>query len=286
MILVTGATGSIGHHLVRHLSEAGAPFKALVRDAAKGERLGCEVVLGDFDDPGSLAAALRGVDRLLLNGTGAVPVTGEQPMIRQQKAVIDAARVAGVAEVVKISVLDAHEGGRLSEGAHWEIEQYLKASGPAWTILQPGAFMQNFVTGSGAFSEDGHLLGLAGGARMSYIDCLDIAACAATILTGSRVSGATHVLTGPEALSQAEIAELMSRALGRTVRSIEVTPEEMTVRLTARGLPSRFAEDVVALWLKAATGPASRTTSTVEALLGRPPRTFAEFLADNRSAFG
>lgn len=152
MILVTGATGSIGRHLVRLLLDQRVPVKALVRDEAKGRVLGCDVVVGDFDDPGSLAAAMEGVDRLFLNAGGAQPVDGEQPMIRQQRAVIDAARSAGVSRVVKISVWGAHRGGRLAEGAHWEIEEYLKASGLVRSILQPSGFMQNFVTGAGAFT--------------------------------------------------------------------------------------------------------------------------------------
>jgi uncharacterized protein YbjT (DUF2867 family) len=103
MILVTGATGSIGRSLVRRLQHDRVPVLALARDEAKGRELDCDFVLGDLDQPDSIAAAMRNADRLFLNSAGAQPVPGEQPMIRQQKAAIDAARAAGVQKVVKVS---------------------------------------------------------------------------------------------------------------------------------------------------------------------------------------
>jgi NAD(P)H dehydrogenase (quinone) len=278
MILVTGATGSIGRHLVRRLTEDGVAFRALVRDAAKARTLECDTVIGDFDDIDSIAAALQGVDRLFLNGAGAQPVEGEQPMVRQQKAVIDAARAAGVRSVVKISVWPVREGGPLSQGAHWEIEEHLKASGLGWSILRPSGFMQNFLTGAGAFTADGNVVGAYGDAAISYIDCADIAACAAVLLTRPRGPGETYVLTGPEALTHTRIAELLSTAQGRTVRYVDHSPEELAATLTAQGLPAGFADDVAALMKGVAAGEMAETTSAVRDLTGRAPRTFEEFL--------
>ncbi|MFI7229895.1 NAD(P)H-binding protein [Nonomuraea angiospora] len=284
MILVTGATGSIGTHLVRLLQEKGVAFKALVRDEVKARALGCDVVTGDFDDPGSLAPAMEGVDRLFLNAGGAQPVDGEQPMVRQQKAAIDAARAAGVSKVVKVSVSGAHRGGRLAQGAHWEIEEYLKASGLGWSMLRPGGFMQNFVTGTAAFTADGKLLDVYGGAPVSYIDCHDIAACAAALLTGSGGLGETYELTGPQALTCAEIAQELSAALGRTVDHAELSPDELAAGLRAQGLPARFADDLAELSRQVASGSMAATTTAVRDLTGREPRTFGEFLAANAEA--
>ncbi len=285
MILVTGATGSIGRPLVRRLQKDGAAFKALVRDEAKGRMLGCDFAVGDFDDPGSIVAALEGVDRLFLNGTGAQPVDGEQPMIRQQKAVIDAARKAGVARIVKVSVWHAHEGGRLAEGAHWQIEQYLKASGLGWSLLQPSGFMQNFITGAGSFTVGGDLIGSYADAPVSYIDCEDIAACAATLLTGPYGNGEIFVLTGPQALTHAQIADKLSAALeGRSVRYVDLPPEELAATLKSQGLPPRFVEDVAILLKEVASGSLATTTSAVQDLTGRPARAFEDFLAANHQA--
>ncbi|WP_027344019.1 NAD(P)H-binding protein [Hamadaea tsunoensis] len=270
MILVTGATGSIGGHLVRRLRERNVEFRALVRDPAAD--LDCDVVVGDFDDPGSIARALRGVDRLFLNGGGAIPVEGPQPMVRQQIAAIDAAVAAGVSTVVKVSVWGARPGGKLAEGAHWEIERHLKASPLSWSLLQPSGFMQNFRTGAGAFTDDGALIGLAGDWRVSYIDAFDIAACAAELLAAPHRGNETYTLTGPEALTHAEIA----RKLG--AGTLDLTPAGMTARLTGLGLPAAFAADVVELWQAVAAGSLAATTSTVQDLTGRRPRTFDEFL--------
>ncbi|WP_131737067.1 SDR family oxidoreductase [Actinomadura roseirufa] len=285
MILVTGATGSIGTHLVRLLLDRDVPFRALVRDAAKGRALGCDYVVGDFADPGSLASAMTGVDRLLLNSTGAEPVAdGEQPMIRLQRAAIDAARAAGVGRVVKVSVWHAHQGGPLAEGAHWEIERYLKASGLGWTILQPSGFMQNFITGAGTFTAEGGIAGAYGDAGVSYVDCRDIAACAAALLSGTAGLGETYVLTGPQALTHADVAREISTVLGRSVAHVELSPDEMAASLRAQGLPAGFADDIAELCREVAAGSLEATTTAVRELTGREPRTFARFLADNADA--
>jgi uncharacterized protein YbjT (DUF2867 family) len=284
MILVTGATGSIGRPLVRRLRRDGAAVRALVRDEAKGRALGCDFVVGDFDDPASIVDALAGVDHLLLNGAGALPADGEQPMVRQQKTIIDAAVDAGVERVVKVSVWHASEGGRLAEGAHWEIERHLKASGLGWSILQPNGFMQNFLTGQGSFTADGNLVGAYGDAAVSYIDCEDIAACAAVLLTGRPRDGETFLLSGPQALTHAQIAAKLSAALGRTVRYVNLTAEDMVAALTSQGLPPQFAEDVAVLTQGLAGGIAAPTTTAVRDLTGHSPRTFDEFLAAHHGA--
>jgi NAD(P)H dehydrogenase (quinone) len=284
VILVTGATGSIGRQLVRDLRERRLPFLALVRSRDKGRELGCDFTVGDFDDPGSIGRALRGVDRLFLNAGGAVPADGDQPMIRQQEAAIDAAKAAGVSQVVKVSVLGARQGGRLATGAHWRIEQHLKESGLAWSVLQPSGFMQNFLTGAGAFTMDGKLIDGYGGAPVSYIDCYDIAACAAVLLSGPARHAESFVLTGPEPLTYADITEKLSAALGRTVEHVTLPPGEVAVALKACGLPAHFADDIVALGREVAQGSLAATTSAVHDLTGRAPRTFTQFIEVNRQA--
>ncbi len=281
MILVTGATGSIGRHLVRRLRERDVAFTALVRDEAKGAALGCPYVVGDFDDPDSIAAAMTGVDRLFLNAGGAVPAEGEQPMVRQQMTAIDAAVRAGVSRIVKISVWGATEDGLLAEGAHWTIEQHLKESGADRTVLRPSGFMQNFLTGAAVFTDDaGNIVGTYGDSRVSYIDCADIAACAEAALTGSHTG--TFVLTGPQALTHTEIAAQLSTVAGREIRYIDVPPKRLVATIVALGAPTHFAEDVAALCANVADGTLSTTTTAVTDLTGHQAKTFADFLADNR----
>lgn len=284
MILVTGATGSIGRHLVTHLRQRREPFLALVRGQEQGRDLGCDFAVGDFDDPGSIVRALRGVDRLFLNAGGAVPADGDQPMIRQQEAAIDAAAASGVSQVVKISVLGARAGGQLATGAHWRIEEHLRASGLAWSVLRPSGFMQNFLTGAGALTIGGKLVDGYGGAAVAYIDCYDIAACAAALLTGPSRPSASFALTGPEPLTCADITEKLSAALGRTVESVTLTPGELAATLKTRGLPAGFADDVAALAGGVADGSLAVTTHAVRDLTGRAPRTFDQFIAANVTA--
>jgi uncharacterized protein YbjT (DUF2867 family) len=284
VILVTGASGSIGRHLVTQLRERHVPFRALVRSQDKAAELDCDVAVGDFDDPGSIMRALRGVDRLFLNAGGAVPADGDQPMIRQQEAAIDAAAAAGVSRVVKISVLGAREGGRLATGAHWRIEEHLKASGLAWSVLRPNGFMQNFLTGAAALTIDGKLIDGYGGSAVAYIDCYDIAACAAALLAGPGQAAESYDLTGPEPLTSAGIAEKLSAALGRTVTPVTLTPPELAATLVGRGLPASFAGDVAALAAEVADGSLAATTPAVRDLTGRAPRTFDEFLVANSPA--
>jgi NAD(P)H dehydrogenase (quinone) len=284
VILVTGATGSIGRHLVTGLWKQGVPFRALVRSQEKGRELGCDFTVGDFDDPGSIIRALRGVDRLFLNAGGAVPADGDQPMIRQQEAAIDAAVAAGVSQVVKVSVLGARAGGRLATGAHWQIEEHLRASGLASSVLRPSGFMQNFLTGAGALTIDGELVDGYGGGAVAYIDCFDIAACAAALLTGPGRPAEDFALTGPEQLTTADIAEKLSAALGRAVGHVTLTPGELAATLKARGLPAAFADDVAALGGEVADGALAVTTSAVRDLTGRAPQTFDQFINANVAA--
>ncbi|GAA1932784.1 SDR family oxidoreductase [Streptomyces durmitorensis] len=280
MILITGATGSIGRSLAGQLRQAGAAFRALVRDEAKGRAMGCDFVVGDFDDPNSIIAALDGADRLFLNSAGAQPVDGEQPMIRQQKTVIDAARETGITHVVKVSVWQARQGAKLSQGAHGEIEEYLQASGLAWSLLQPAGFMQNFLTPE-AFTSDGNLISSYGSTPVAHIDCHDIAACAAVLLAGSLAQEKAFVLTGPEALTDAEVADKVSSALGRPVGRAELPPDSLAAAMRSQGLPPRFADDVAFLVKEVAAGSQATTTTTVRDITGRPARTFDDFLAAN-----
>lgn len=277
MILVTGATGTIGRHLVRALDDAGASFRALVRDEAKGRKLGCDFVVGDLDEPASVSAALKDVDRLLLNSGGALPVAGPQPMVRQQITVIDAARAAGVTQLVKVSAWRPSPEAKLSVRAHWEIEQHLHASGLTWSTLQPTGYMQNFFTGDGGFVGDDAVAGPYGDGRVAYIDAYDIAACAAVLLTNDpEDAGTVHPLTGPEALTHREIAA----KLGVPFR--DVPPAEAADDLQAKGLPEWFVADLLWLYADMASGGMAEVTPTVRELTGRAPRTFDEFLAANK----
>ncbi|MEV1010529.1 NAD(P)H-binding protein [Streptomyces sp. NPDC049881] len=279
-IVVTGATGSIGRHLVRQLTDAGADVRAMVRDERAGAALGCPYAVGDFDRPETLAAAFAGADRLLLNSAGAIPTTGPQPMVRQQKDALDAASAAGITRVVKISALGARPGAKLSLGAHAEIEAHLTASDMEWSLLRPTGFMQNFFTGQGGTTVTGDIVGPYGDGRVAYVDAADVAACATALLTGGKGAGEAYTVSGPEALTHGEIAALLTAALGRPVAYRDVPAAERAAELTAQGLPAAFVADLVELWAEMAAGAQREVTTAVRDLTGREARTFAAFLRD------
>jgi NAD(P)H dehydrogenase (quinone) len=285
-VAVTGATGTVGRELVRRLIDRGATVRALVRrpDAVVP---GAETVLADLDDPRTLPAAFAGADQLFLNAAGAAVVDGEQPMVAQQKAAIDAAITAGVNHIVKISVQGAVDDGPLATGAHAAIERHLARSGVLATVLQPNGFLQNLLTGVSTFTPEGDLVDPYDGGAIAYIDAADIAACAAELLIRDTHRGEVHVLTGPRAITHTDIAAAVSRVVGRSIGVVPVTPDELAGTLVARGLTTSFAQSVAELSRQAAAGDLAATTRAVHTLTGQDPNdveTFADQHAEQLRA--
>jgi uncharacterized protein YbjT (DUF2867 family) len=284
MILVTGATGHIGSELVRLLADQGAPARALVHSpdkAAPIQRLGLETALGDFEEPDTLDVAMKGCDQLFLLS----PPSPRQP--QQEQHVIDAARRAGVAHVVKQSVPWAGPDAPVVFSRwHGQVEQHLAQSGLAYTLLRPSSFMQNFLMSAQQVADQGLLYGMFGEGRVAFIDTRDIAAVAAELLTSPGHQGASYTLTGPEALSAAEVAERLSAATGRQVRLVDVGADAFRQALAGAGMPGWLVDGVVEGNTMLAAGHAATVTDEVARLTGRPPRTFAQFAADHRVAFG
>jgi len=284
MILVTGATGHVGSELVRLLADQGAPARALVHSpdkAAPIQRLGLETALGDYEQPDTLDAAMKGCDQLFLLS----PPSPHQP--EQEQHVIDAARLAGVEHVVKQSVPWASPDAPLVFSRwHGQVEQHLAQSGLAYTMLRPSSFMQNFLMSAQQVADQGILYGMFGEGRVAFIDTRDIAAVAAELLTNPGHQGASYTLTGPEALSAAEVAERLSAATGRQVRSVDLGPDGFRQALAGAGMPGWLVDAVVEGNTMLAAGHAATVTDEVTRLTGRPPRTFAQFADDHQVAFG
>jgi uncharacterized protein YbjT (DUF2867 family) len=285
MILVAGATGHVGSELVRLLADQGTPARALVHSpdkAAPIQRLGLEVAVGDYEQPDTLDAAMAGCDQLFLLS----PPTPRQP--QQEQHVIDAARRAGVEHVVKQSVPWADDPDTRLVFCRWhgQIEQHLAQSGLAYTLLRPSSFMQNFLMSAQPVADQGILYGMTGEGRVAFIDTRDIAAVAAELLTNPGHQGTSYTLTGPEALSAAEVAERLSAATGRQVRYVDVGADGFRQALAGAGMPGWLVDGVVEGNTMLAAGHGATVTDEVARLTGRPPRTFAQFAADHQGAFG
>jgi uncharacterized protein YbjT (DUF2867 family) len=276
-ILVTGATGTVGSEVLRLLKgRDGIHVRAAIRDLSKSAAVagpGVTPVLFNYDQPGTFAAACQGADAIFL----VAPFTPNG--VEQAKALIAASRAAGVEHIVKLGV--SRSLGDITAGRwHAAIDAALKDSGVAWTILLPGAFMQNFLKNS-APHPDGNMYLPVGDAKASFIDVRDIAEVAVKALTEPGHEGREYTLTGPEDLSYAEAAAMMSEASGRQIRFVDVPEAAARQGMLASGYMPEWLVDVILelnAWFKASGG--SEITSTVPDLLGRPARTFRDFARD------
>jgi uncharacterized protein YbjT (DUF2867 family) len=284
MILVTGATGLNGSALLRLLSAKGIAARALVRSRAKAEAIAAlpdvEIVEGDMARPETLGAALRDVDRAML-------ISSSDPvMLEVQSGFIDAARVAGVKHVVKLSGImpDLTSPFRFAR-MHGEIERRLEASGMAFTHLRAGEFMPAYFRQVPSIVARGAMFLPMEDARIASIDVGDIAEIAALALTGSGHEGKTYPLTGPDALTMAEVAEKLSAATGKTIRYVNVAPEEARKAQLAAGMPPYLADALVELFAERRKGKEAQVSAMAQTLLGRRPTSFDEFAVRHAAIF-
>jgi uncharacterized protein YbjT (DUF2867 family) len=282
-ILVTGATGNVGGHVVRALTARGVAVRAFVRDPDRAARaLGpdVELAVGAFEDPGSLDRALTGIDRMFL-ACGNVP---EQ--VAYECAAVDVAAAAGVSQVVKLSGPDAAvDSPLIFERRHGEIERHLAAAGLPAVLLRPRTYMTNLLAYARTIAATGMLFAPAGTAAISFVDPRDVGEAAAACLTGEGHEGRTYTLTGPEAITFERIAGELSAAGGRTITYVSVGDEEARQAMTADGLPPTVADAIVAIFAAQRTGSMATTTDTLRDLIGREPRTIADFARDHAGMF-
>lgn len=284
MILVTGATGLNGGELVHQLSARGVALRALVRSAAKAAALSAlpnvEVVAGDMARPETLSGALRGVDRAML-------ISSSDPaMLEVQSNFIAAAVSAGVKHVVKLSGImpDLDSPFRFAR-MHGEIERRLEASGMAFTHLRAGEFMPAYFRQVPSIIARGMLFLPMENAKIASIDVGDIAEIAATVLTSSGHEGKIYPLTGPEALSMAEVAEKLSAATGKRIQYVNVAPDDAKNAQLAAGVPPYLADGLAELFAERRKGKEAQVSPVAQTLLGRRPTSFAEFAERNAAIF-
>jgi uncharacterized protein YbjT (DUF2867 family) len=200
----------------------------------------------------------------------------------------DAARAAGVRHVIKFSGLDARPDTTFPFGLmHKEIEEYLERSGLAWTHLRPTGFMQEYLREAPSIMNDGAFYLALGDVRLNPIDLVDVAKVAFLLLRDGGHEGARIAITGPETLTMAEIADRISRAIGKTVRYVAVSPAARRQALIAHGIPAEFADALdkqVKERLKG--GIESQVDLSPHQLFNVKPKTFLEFAQRNAKAFG
>lgn len=282
MILVTGATGTVGSEVVRCLSADGQAVRAFVRSPQKAQRLAgpkVEVVQGQFENGGSLRQAMDGVDRLFL-------LSSAQNLEANEPRVVEEARRSGVKHVVKLSVMGAErQPGITLERLHRAVEKKVESSGMAWTFLRPSAFMTNMLNNAAAIKQQQKFFGPFGNGKLAYVDPRDVAAVAAKVLAGSGHEGKAYVLTGPEALTQVQVAEKLTQAVGRKIQFVDVPPNMAKQGMLHVGLPAPAVEMVMELAAAIREGKSAAVTKEVERLTGARPRTFDAWAKENAAAF-
>lgn len=276
MILVTGASGTVGSEVARHLRAHGAP----VRLASRGTSAGKDAVPVDFARPETLASALAGVDAVFLVGA-TLPNQAEL-----ETNVVNAAKKAGVKKLVKLSVFAADTEAFGFARIHRAVEKAIEASGIPFTFLRPNGFMQNVANYyAGTIKTQGAFYGSAGEARISHVDVRDIAAVAAKALTTPGHDGRAYTITGPEALTYAQIAEKAGKAIGKPVAYVNLTDEQSKQGALAAGVPEFYADLLVDLTRYYRGGTAATVSGDVVKMTGTKPRSFDAFLADHLAAF-
>jgi uncharacterized protein YbjT (DUF2867 family) len=277
VILVTGATGNVGSATVRLLADRQLAVRALVRDPSRAHHTGVEVVTGDFDDPASLDAAMRGVDTLVLVSP-AVP--------RQEIAAIDSAVRAGVRHVVKATSKASADSPVERRRGQARIEEHLLASGPAWTLLRSNAYLQNLLALAPVVRGTGGFVMSAGDGQVGMVDAHDVAAVAAVIAADpAGHAGATYWPTGPELVTYTDVADELSAALGHPVEYRRLPAERHRQVMVDAGVPGPVATSNAQAFALIADGDAAWVTDDVRALTGDAPRSLHAFVADHARAF-
>jgi uncharacterized protein YbjT (DUF2867 family) len=289
MILVTGTTGLSGSAVIREFARQKAPVRALVRNRAKAQALETlptvEVVEGDMLRPETLKTALEGVDRVFMISSAL------ERMIQTQCLFIDVCKEAGVRHLVKFSGKESGIGFNpnrfLSTWEHEHIEDYLEHSGLAWTHLRPSQFMQFYLPPSPTavdVAKSALLLPIEN-AKLSPVDIEDIAKVAFVLLHSEGHEGKSYDMTGPEALTMAEVAERISQATGKPFRYVNIPLEEKRQTWLAAGIPSERVDTLSELVSERSKCAESRVYLGTHEAFGVHPITFAEFARRNATVF-
>lgn len=282
-VLVVGATGQVGGALVRELSAARVPFRALVRSPEKADDLrgyDAEIAVGDLEHPESLDDALRGVSAAFL----LTPSGPHQPEL--EGAFADAAaRATERPHVVKLAAVGWEQGEITLARWHREAVERLVSVGQPHTVLAPNYFMQNLLAGANSVGH-GVLAQPAVDEPIGWVDARDTAAVAAHILQDPAPhAGRSYVITGPEALTYQQVAEHLGAARGHEVRYQPASDDQVRQWLLAAGLPEYRVDALAELTQLQRAGGAAMVTDEVTKATGRPARSIQDFARDYAAAF-
>jgi uncharacterized protein YbjT (DUF2867 family) len=282
MILLTGATGTIGRATMTALRAANAAFKVAARNPPDLHAQGVPSVAFDWDQPASYLPALQGVDRLFLL------TPNSERQVGYILLAVAAAKRSGVRHIVRLSVMGADaEPGIILGRQHGAAEREIRASGIDWTMLRPTFFMDNFVRYYGVDPhKDSQVVLPNGDGKAAWVDPADVGEVAARVLCTDRYGGSVIDLTGPELLSTAEALSVLGSVLGHRYTYVDVPGQAAREAMEKTGMPAWLVDAFLELHALIRQGHAPTLTSGVQQVLGRPPRSMCEWAARLKTAPG
>lgn len=272
-IAVTGATGTVGGLTARLLVDAGHPPRLLVRDLSRAPELGLEVAACEYGDADAATSALQGVDVLFM-----VSAHESDDRVAGHRTFLESATAAGVGHVVYTSFVGAGDtSGFLLARDHGATEDLLRASGMAWTFLRDSFYAEILPHFA---DDDGVIRGPAGSGRVALVSQRDVAAVAATVLADpARHRGATYDLTGPDALTLAEVGQRLTAVTGRPYSFHDETLDEARASRSHFGAPDWQVDAWISTYTAIRDDELAAVSDDVPRLLGRPATRFEDAVA-------
>ncbi|MTE13656.1 NAD(P)H-binding protein [Nocardia aurantiaca] len=281
MIVITGATGTIGSEVVRLLADKDVKVRAVTRDPEHAQLPAeAEVVRGDYADIESMTAAFAGAEAAFLVG-----LLGPD-YVELDRALVAAACAAGVRRLVKLSAIGTGdtELGRVGTW-HMPGEQAVRDSGAAWTILRPSSFASNTLSWAPMLRAGQPVPNMTGTGGQGVVDPRDVSEVATTALLSDTHSGQVYTLTGPEVLSVHDQAAALAAVLGRAVEVVDISETQAREFMLDAGMSEEFADGSLAGRAYVRAGRNEIVTGDVEQVLGRAPRSYADWVRDHAAAF-
>jgi uncharacterized protein YbjT (DUF2867 family) len=284
-VLVTGATSVVGKEVVRSLVERGTRVRAMIFDVQKADDMnmpGVDIVIGDMRKEEDVRFAMNGIDKIYF----ITPLVKDMADIT--RSVVKTAKSEGVGMIVRQSVIDCGVDQRFEFWKmHRECEEIVKRSLIAHTFLRLNQLMQNFIRFSGtSIKMESAFRKPCGEGRTNFIDAIDAGACGAAVVDGNFYEERTFTLTGPAPLSNFDIAAELTKAIGKEVRYDDVDPAKAREELIDAGYGTWLADGMMEMYKVEMESRASLVSNDVERLIGKKPRSFAQFALDNAAALG
>jgi (4-alkanoyl-5-oxo-2,5-dihydrofuran-3-yl)methyl phosphate reductase len=279
-VLITGATGAIGSLVVTRLLERSVHPRVFVRDVDKARRTydrDVDIAQGDLTDETSLGAALDGVETMFLVNTG-------PDLAARDRSAAQVARRAGVGRIVKLSTLDVEPG--VGTGVwHARGEAAIRATGIGFTFVRPSGFMTNALFWARSIKTAGLVRSATGEGKIAFIHPDDIADTVTATLMTPECNQESLPISGPTALSYADMTAIIGEVIGRPLRFEPMTEEEARTHLMASGDPPESVDYHLSIFRAIRQGRMGIVTDTIRRVLGRPPLSFRQWVEENAAEF-